>query len=145
MSVRFAKPRDPRKVPQFTLWTMHKNGRVREARTRLLPIINAGFELGIYEQRSDGSLDLLWSHARLTSDEVNTLAQQQQREYEADGWTIACAKCNGAGWVCEAHPDSPLDHLRAEVAETCDGAGMPCACEIGQQLAATLDAKYRSQ
>lgn len=43
------------------------------------------------------------------------------------------------GWVCEAHPNSPLDPLRAESKEACDGAGMPCACDIGQ--GACVDAR----
>ncbi len=38
MDVRLVPPRDPRKVPSFTLWTMRKDCRTRQARTRLLPI-----------------------------------------------------------------------------------------------------------
>jgi hypothetical protein len=31
-----------------------------------------------------------------------------------------CAKCLGAKWVCEKHPELPWPH------ERCDGAGQPC-------------------
>ena len=46
MSVRLVPPRDPRKVPSFTLWTMRKDCRTRQARTRLLPIGDGLLELG---------------------------------------------------------------------------------------------------
>jgi hypothetical protein len=38
----------------------------------------------------------------------------------------ACKLCLGKRWICEAHPDKPMDH------NDCDGAGMPCpACNAG--------------
>jgi hypothetical protein len=33
------------------------------------------------------------------------------------------AVCEDCGWVCENHPDTPWEGLRAC---TCGGAGMPC-------------------
>jgi hypothetical protein len=33
---------------------------------------------------------------------------------------IVCGACDDEGWVCERHPDRPVDH------DDCDGAGMPC-------------------
>ena len=85
MSVGFSKPRNPEHVPQFTLWRMTKDGRIREARTRLVPFGDHRVELAIYESRSDGTLDLLWSQV-LSGGEVNALAQQAQRESEVAGW-----------------------------------------------------------
>jgi hypothetical protein len=32
---------------------------------------------------------------------------------------MGCA-CAGTGWLCEEHPDKPMDH------DGCRGAGMPC-------------------
>ena len=31
-----------------------------------------------------------------------------------------CARCQDTHWVCEEHPDKPMDH------DGCGGAGMPC-------------------
>jgi hypothetical protein len=31
-----------------------------------------------------------------------------------------CSRCADTGWICEEHPDKPMDH------EGCVGAGMPC-------------------
>jgi hypothetical protein len=39
---------------------------------------------------------------------------------------IRCPRCAGSGWVCEAHPELPMDHLLEESTEKCGGAGMPC-------------------
>jgi hypothetical protein len=40
--------------------------------------------------------------------------------------TASCKVCAGTGWVCESHPDQPMDH------DGCGGAGMPCrACNTG--------------
>lgn len=33
---------------------------------------------------------------------------------------MACTRCQDTRWVCEAHPDKPMDH------DDCEGAGMPC-------------------
>ena len=36
---------------------------------------------------------------------------------------MTCARCQDTRWVCEEHPDKPMDH------DSCKGAGMPCpAC-----------------
>jgi Ni,Fe-hydrogenase I small subunit len=32
-----------------------------------------------------------------------------------------CSKCGGSQWLCERHPDKPMDHD-----EFCEGAGIPC-------------------
>lgn len=85
-SVGFSRRRDPRQVPQFTLWTLRKDGKVREARTRILPIGDGLLELGVYELRTDGTLDLLWAQT-LGAGDVRELAQRVQREYEVEGWT----------------------------------------------------------
>ena len=36
-------------------------------------------------------------------------------------WNVvhSCSKCNN-GWVCEEHPDKPMDH------SDCGAPGMPC-------------------
>jgi hypothetical protein len=35
-----------------------------------------------------------------------------------------CVRCGDSGWVCESHPDLPMDHLIA--GDPCGGAGEPC-------------------
>lgn len=47
--------------------------------------------------------------------------------------SVGCARCHGAGWVCEEHPTEPMDHDR------CGGPGMLCTCPIGQDLEQRLD------
>jgi hypothetical protein len=61
MTVRLTKPRDPRKLPEFTLWHMAKDGRAVEARTRIVPLGDGMPEIRILITRSDGAFDLLWS------------------------------------------------------------------------------------
>lgn len=44
-----------------------------------------------------------------------------------EGWqrlTEACTRC-ADGWVCEEHPDLPMNHLNGRNA--CRGAGAPCS------------------
>lgn len=90
MTVRLVPARDPGQVPQFTLWTMRKNGRTREARVRLLPVGEGLVELAIYDFRTDGTPDLLWGMT-LSGPDVNELAQEKQREYEVRGWILDVA------------------------------------------------------
>ena len=138
MMSRFTRPGDPRHVPEFTLWTMCKGSRIREARTRLLPIGDSIFEFGVYEVQTDGTRDLQWSMAYLTSDKVNELAQRSEREHEADGWTAVCAQCNGTGWTCQLHAGSAFEHQLADASGHCSGARLPCSCDVGAQLASAL-------
>jgi hypothetical protein len=79
--------RDPRKLPEFTLWRMTKDGRVAEARTRILPYADGLLDLIIYVSRADGTFDLHWSQT-FSGVEVNELAQRTQRQYEVRGWTV---------------------------------------------------------
>jgi hypothetical protein len=46
----------------------------------------------------------------------------------------ACTRCAGTGWVCEAHPDKPMEH------DGCTGAGEPCPWSSGCQLSAKASA-----
>jgi hypothetical protein len=39
---------------------------------------------------------------------------------------IRCSRCDGSGWICEWHPEMPMDHLIGESHEKCGGAGKPC-------------------
>lgn len=39
-----------------------------------------------------------------------------------------CAKCRGAGWLCEIHPDQPFPH------DDCPGPGDPCSCNPEQAM-----------
>jgi hypothetical protein len=42
---------------------------------------------------------------------------------------FACKLCRDRRWICEAHPDQPMDH------DGCGGAGMPCPmCNAGDGL-----------
>ena len=78
---------DPRKVPPYTLWTMRKNDRTREARTRLLPIGDRLLELAVYERRTGGSLELVWAQT-VRGGNLYTIAQEMQRAYEGEGWRL---------------------------------------------------------
>lgn len=35
---------------------------------------------------------------------------------------MKCKHCSDSQWVCEDHPDKPMNH------DGCKGAGVPCAC-----------------
>ena len=37
-----------------------------------------------------------------------------------------CLRCDGCGWVCEEHQDTPWDH--GARACPCGAAGQPCMC-----------------
>jgi len=37
---------------------------------------------------------------------------------------MTCPRCQGTEWVCEKHPDKPMEHLVEGV--RCGGAGDPC-------------------
>lgn len=40
-----------------------------------------------------------------------------------------CPKCNNTGWVCEKHPNKPMEHKITLLGrKECDYPGMPCAC-----------------
>jgi hypothetical protein len=56
-----APQRDPRKLSEFTLWRMRKDGRAIEARTRILPHGDGLLDLIIYVSRSAGTWELHWS------------------------------------------------------------------------------------
>ncbi len=88
MTVRFSKPRDPRNLPEFVLWRMTKDGRVAEARTRIVPLDDGRPEIRFYVSQSDGTMDLRWSMVLRDGRDVNELAQQKQREFETRGWTV---------------------------------------------------------
>lgn len=85
VSVGFAKARDPRKIPEHSLWTLHKNGRTAEARTRMVP---AGPELRIYvtSRQTMEPTDLLWSQVMRDGRAIGDLADEKKREFEARGW-----------------------------------------------------------
>lgn len=87
MTVRLVPTQDPRKLSEFTLWRMTNNGRIAEARTRILPHADGLLDLMVYVSKSDGTFDLHWSQT-LSGGGVNELAQRTQREYEVRGWTL---------------------------------------------------------
>jgi len=33
---------------------------------------------------------------------------------------MTCARCQDIRWICEEHPDKPMEH------DGCKGSGMPC-------------------
>jgi hypothetical protein len=82
VTVGFSKPRDPRAIPEHTLWTLQKGDRRAEARTRMTP---GGPELRFYVTRTDGTFDLLWSQI-LDGREVARLSEEKRAEFEALGW-----------------------------------------------------------
>jgi len=71
---------------EFVLWTLVKDTRKVEARTRIAPI---GVELVIYITRHDGSWDLHWSQIVRDGAAVHDLARASMREYEVRGWRVA--------------------------------------------------------
>jgi hypothetical protein len=38
---------------------------------------------------------------------------------------MTCQRCSGSGWVCETHPDQPMDHTLAS-GKRCPGPFEPC-------------------
>jgi hypothetical protein len=38
---------------------------------------------------------------------------------------VSCTRCSGIGWVCEEHPDKPIEHRIASDI-FCSYAGAPC-------------------
>lgn len=88
MTIRFAGPRDPRKLPEYVLWRMTKAGRAVEARTRIVPLGEGAPELRILYTNEDGTFDLGWSVVLKDGHEVRELAQQKQREFEVRGWAL---------------------------------------------------------
>lgn len=85
MSVTFSKPRNPAAIPEHTLWTLRKDVRRVEARTRMTPV---GPELRICV---DG--ELLWSQVLPDGRAVGELAAEQRRALEGRGWVAE----DGAG------------------------------------------------
>lgn len=85
MTVGFAKPRDPEKIPEHVLWTLYKGDRIAQARTRMTPL---GPELRFMLRRVGDDDDLLWSQVFKDGDGANVgeLADQKRREFEDRGW-----------------------------------------------------------
>lgn len=46
---------------------------------------------------------------------------------------MTCTRCAGTGWVCEDHPDKPMEH------DSCGGAGAPCP------MCNTMATEYRKE
>jgi hypothetical protein len=63
MTARLLPQRDPRHLPEFTLWHMTKDDQVSEARARILPI-DALLDLRVYRSNYDGTLGLHWLQTR---------------------------------------------------------------------------------
>lgn len=165
MTVRFAKPRDPRKVPQFTLWTMRKGDRVCEAPGRVLAVGDGLLELGLYDLRSDGTVDLRCSMAYLSADDITELAQGTRCEHEfvarQSRSVTASAGCarriQTARWrepprrstiAASARPTHQRRHhddfrRSSDVGKKRRRRTKLEHYQIGQQLAATLDERYR--
>ncbi len=78
-------------LPEFVVWRMTKDGRVAEARTRVVPLDDGRPEIRLYLTRSDGMMDLWWSMVLRDGHDVNELAQEKQREFEVQGWTLDLA------------------------------------------------------
>ena len=85
---RIAKPQaDPRLIPEHHLWTLTKDGRRAEARTRVVPIGDGKPELRFYvTRRETGELDLLWSRVFDDGRQVGEESEAKKREFEAMGW-----------------------------------------------------------
>lgn len=83
---RIAPPVDPRQIPEHTLWTLAKDTRRAEARTRMVPLLLKP-ELRFYVSR-DGEMHLLWSQVMEDGRAVSDLAEQKRSEFEAMGWVL---------------------------------------------------------
>jgi len=85
---RIAKPQgDRRLIPEHHLWTLTKDGRRAEARTRMVPIGLGRRELRFYvSSRETGELELLWSQVLVDGREVGELSEAKKKEFEAKGW-----------------------------------------------------------
>ncbi len=67
---------------------MTKDGRVAEARTRIVPLDDGRPEIRFYVSRSDGTMGLVWSLVLRDGLEVGELATMKQKEFEVRGWTL---------------------------------------------------------
>src|SRR5687767_12980038 len=90
MSVGIVPAADPRKLPEHVLWTLMKDGRIAEARTRMTPL---GPELRFMMRRggkTEGPEDLLWSMIFQAHDgggrALGEAAQAKKLEFLALGW-----------------------------------------------------------
>ena len=76
-----------REIPEHHLWTLTKDGRRAEARTRMVPIGLGRPELVFYvSSRETGELMLLWSQVFEDGRQLGELAEAKKREFEAMGW-----------------------------------------------------------
>lgn len=55
VTIRLTKPPDPRKLPEFRLWRMTKDGRAVECRARIVPLGDGLPEIRLLMTRSDGT------------------------------------------------------------------------------------------
>lgn len=89
MSVAFSRRVDPRAIPEHVLWTLTKDDRRAEARTRMVPL---GPELRVYvTHRTTGAYELLWSQVFTPQQgggaALGALADTTRQDFEARGWT----------------------------------------------------------
>ncbi len=76
-----------REIPEHHLWTLTKDGRRVEARTRMVPIGLGRPELTFYvSSRETGEMTLLWSQVFEDARQLSELADAKKREFEAMGW-----------------------------------------------------------
>jgi hypothetical protein len=55
-----------------------------------------------------------------TSEQFATAQEEATAIVAAIHMIATCTRCAGTGWVCEAHPDKPMEH------DGCGAAGDPC-------------------
>ena len=81
-----APPYETAEIPEQLIWWLTKNGRLAEARMRVVPIGQGRPELRIYVQHPTPEFQLLWSLVT-TDGELEALVCQQRQLFEAKGWT----------------------------------------------------------
>src|SRR5439155_12238717 len=67
----------------------------------------------LFARRFEQGMDL----TRIPREMAVAWAEEERKHLEAGG----CARCQGAGWTCEQHPDRPWPH------DDCPGPGEPCS------------------
>ena len=83
-------------ILEHVIWRLTKNGRLAEARMRIVPIGNGRPELRTYVQHPTPAFQLLWSKVT-TQDEGNAFARQQRQLFEAKGWALQVPGNEGGG------------------------------------------------
>jgi hypothetical protein len=91
VTVGITKPVDLRKIPEHVLWTLVKDGRIAEARTRSMTPLGPELRFVMCRgEKREGAEDLLWSMVFKDEDgggaALGEVAHTKKLEFIALGW-----------------------------------------------------------